>query len=210
MWESRVAPLTGVLFGLLLAASFVVDSNTDFMPPASEVVTYLEGRALRIISGAYLRLLAAAALLWFSASLYRSTRVLDDDNGRLSVLSFGGGVFAAALIAAGATAMVTAAERMWVVGEIDAGAATALYDLAGIAIGNGAPLGLGVMILATAAARLRADRGNLWVGWAGIGIGVGLLSPFAWVMLALALVWVPATGISIYRDQAALAPSEVS
>jgi len=210
MWESRVAPLTGVLFGILLAASFLVDSNTDFMPPASEVALYLEGGDLRIVSGAYLRLLAAAALLWFSASLYRSTRGFDDDNGRLSVLSFGGGVLAAALMATGSMALVAAAERMWVVGEIDAGAATALYDLAGIAIGNGAPLGLGVMILAEAVARLRADRGNLWVGWAGIGIGLGLLSPFAWVMLALALVWIPATGISIYREQAAVAPSAVS
>jgi len=202
MWESRVAPLTGLLFGLLLAASFLVDSNTDFMPPADEVVAYLGDGPLRIMSSAYLRLLAAAALVWFSGSLHKSMGRLDDDQGRLSLLAFGGGIVAAGLMAFGAAATVAAAERVWVVGRIDPGPAASLYDLAGIAIGNGFPLGLGVMIGAAGIAQLRTEGGARWVGWSGIGIGLGLLSPYAWLALALALVWIPSAGVWMYREQA--------
>lgn len=201
MWESRVAPLSGVLFGTLLLASFLVDANTDFMPPEDEIVAYLADGPLRIMLGAYLRLLAAAALVWFSGSLYKSIRLIDDDNERLSLLAFGGGVFGAALIAVGAVAIVAAAERMWVVEAVDAGAAAALFDIAGIAIGNGAPLGLGVMIGAAGIASLRTPGQYRWTGWSSVIIGLGLISPYAWVILAVVLVWVPAAGLWIYRAQ---------
>ena len=202
MWESRVAPLSGLLFALLLAASFLLDSNTEFMPPPDGVVTYLGDGPVRIMSGAYLRLLAAVTLIWFSGSLHRSMGRLDDDRGRLSLLAFGGGIVAAVLIAIGAAATVAAAERIWVVGTIDPGAAAALNDLAGISIGNAAPLGLGVMIGAAGIAQLRTASGARWPGWAGVGIGLGLLSPFAWLVLVLALVWIPVTGIWMYREHA--------
>lgn len=210
MWESRTAPLSGVLFAVLLIASFLVDSNTDFMPPADEIVAYLTDGPMRVMSAAYLRLLAAAALIWFSGSLHKTIRGFDDDSGRLSLLAFGGGVLAAALIAMGAAAVVAAAERVWMVEMIDSGAAAALYDMAGIAIGNGAPLGLGVMIGAAGIARIRTKAGSPWIGWSSVGIGLGLLSPYAWVVLALALIWIPIAGLWMYREQSDSVPVKVS
>lgn len=199
MWEAKVAPLSGVLFGVLLIASFLVDANTDFMPPASEVVTYLEDGPVAVMASAYLRLLAAAAMIWFSGSLYQSIRHTDDDNGRLSLLAFGGGVTGAALIAVGAVAIIAAAERVWVVEAIDPGAAAALFDIAGIAIGNGAPLGLGVMIGAAGIAGLRTPGQPRWIGWSSVIFGLGLISPYGWIVFAVVAVWVPAAGVRIYR-----------
>lgn len=210
MWESRTAPLSGVLFAVLLIASFLVDSNTDFMPPADEIVAYLTDGPMRVMSAAYLRLLAAAALIWFSGSLHKTIRGFDDDSGRLSLLAFGGGVLAAALIAMGAAAVVAAAERVWMVEMIDSGAAAALYDMAGIAIGNGASLGLGVMIGAAGIARIRTTAGSPWIGWSSVGIGLGLLSPYAWAVLALVLIWIPIAGLWMYREQSDPVPVKVS
>lgn len=199
MWESKVAPLSGVLFGVLLMASFLVDANTDFIPPADEIVAYLEDGPLAVMTGAYLRLLAAAALIWFSGSLYQSIRYTDDDNQRLSLLAFGGGITGAALVAVGAIAIIAAAERVWVVETIDPGAAAALFDVAGIAIGNGAPLGLGVMIGAAGIAVLRTPGQPRWIGWSSVIIGLGLISPYGWIVLTVVAVWVPAAGVWIYR-----------
>ena len=108
MWESRMAPLSGVLFGVLLVGSFLVDPNTDFMPAADDVVAYLADGPLVVMTSSYLRLLAAAALLWFAGSLYKSLRQIEDDGGRLSMLAFGGGAVAAALMAVGAASIVAA------------------------------------------------------------------------------------------------------
>lgn len=199
MWESKVAPLTGVVFGLLLLASFAVDSNTDFMPAADEVVAHLSESPGAVMTSAYLRALAAAALVWFSGSLYASLRI-DENSVRLPALALAGAVVAATLTAVGAVATVAAAERIWITGSIDPGSAATLFDLSGIATGNGAPIGFAVMIGAAGTAWLKAGRGPRWAAWASVVLAVALLSPYAWVVLAAVIVWVPATGISVYRS----------
>ena len=198
MWESRVAPLSGVLFGVLLIASYLFDPNTDFMPPADEVVSHLESGPLRVMAGAYVRLLAAAGLVWFGGSLHRTMKRVGD--GRLALLSFGGCLVAASLIAVGSTASVAAAERVLVNETIDPGAAAALFDMAGIATGNGAPIGFAILIGAAGIALLGAPGQRAWLGWISVVIALGLLSPYGWMFLAAVLIWIPAAGIWIYRS----------
>lgn len=207
MWESRVAPLSGVLFAVLLIARFVVDGNTDFMPPEGDIVAYLEEGPVRVMTAAYLGLLAAGALLWFTGSLRKHLGTLDDDSGRLGSLAMGGGVATAAVLIVGAVAIIAGAERVWVVGSIEPGASAALFDLAGIAVGNGAPIGLGVLVGATGVAMLRSRLSPAWTGWASVLIALGLISPFAWIVLAGVVVWIPATGIWIYRAESVKSPA---
>lgn len=209
MWESKVAPLSGVLFALLLLARFAVDGNTDFMPPEGDIVAYLEEGPVRVMTAAYLGLLAAGALLWFTGSLRKHLDTMDDDGGRLGSLALGGGIAAGTVLVVGGVAIVAAAERVWVVGSIEPGASAALFDLAGIAVGNGAPIGLGVLIGATGVALLRSDHLPDWPGWASVLIALGLVSPYAWIVLAGALLWIPAVGIWIYRAEPAKAPAVV-
>lgn len=199
MWESKVAPLSGVLFGLLLIASYLVDPNTDFMPPPEEIVGHLQDSPLLVMLGGYLRMLAAAALVWFAGTLYQSMKPLGE--GRLAMLAFGGGVMAASLIVIGSAATVAAGERIFVTDSIDPGSATALIDLASIAIGNAAPIGFAVLIGAAGTALLAAEGPNRRIGWVSVVIALGLLSPYGWVLLAATLVWVPAAGIWLYRSE---------
>lgn len=209
MWESRVAPLSGVLFALLLIAGFVVDPNTEFMPPEGDIVSHLEEGPVRVMTAAYLGLLAAVALVWFSGSIYKSMRRIDDDGGRLSALALTGGVFASALLAVGGVATVAAAERVWIAGSIEPGAAAALFDISAIAIGNGAPFGLAVLIGAAAIASLRTEGQYRWTGWVSLLIALGLVSPYGWAVLAVALLWVLVAGIWIYRTESTTMSLEV-
>lgn len=199
MWETRVAPLSGVLFGVLLIASYLVDPNTDFMPPPGEIVSHIQEGPMSVMLGAYLRMLAAAALVWFAASLNQSIKRLGD--GRLALLALGGGVMAASLMAIGSAATVAAAERMVVTDSIDPGAAAALFDLAGIAVGNAAPIGFAILIGAAGIAISKAREKNPWVGWVSIVIALGLLSPYGWLLLAAVVVWIPGAGIWLYRSE---------
>lgn len=197
MWESRVAPLSGVLFGALLVVSYLIDPNTDFMPPPDEVVSHLEDGPLRVMAGAYTRMLAGAGLVWFGGSLYKRLKRLGES--RLALLSFGGSVMAASLIAVGSVATMAAAERVLVNETIDPGAAAALIDVAGIATGNGAPVGFAILIGAAGIAMLGAPGQRAWLGWTSVALALGLLSPYGWMILAAVLVWIPMAGFWIYR-----------
>ena len=201
MSEMRLAPLSGVLFGLLLLGSFLITGNAEFMPPAQEAVMFYQTGPRRVMVGAYLMLLACGALVWFTASIFRSLQDREDDRGRLSVVAASGGGLAAAMLLLGATAAFAAAERTWIVGAIDPSAAATMFDFSGIAFGTAAPIGFGLLIGSTGLVVLRSGTVPRWVGWFSLLTALGLFSPFAWALVAITLVWVPAAGVWIYRTE---------
>lgn len=201
MRESRLAPLTGVLCVGLLVVGFVVDPNTDFMPAEVDVVARFTAHPLRVTIGAYLGLLAAASLLWFSGSVYADLRRQADDGERLALLAFGGGVLASALLVLGNVATLAAAERVRIHDIIDPGAAAALFDVSGIALGNGLPIGLGVLIGAAAFGAMRSPQSSRLLAILGLVIAAGLLSPFGWMVLAVGLAWIFIVSITMLRSE---------
>jgi hypothetical protein len=115
------------------------------------------------------------------------------------------------MLAFGSAAIVAASERVWITDTIESAAATSLFDLAGIAIGNGAPLGLAVMIGAYGVLSLRTGPRPRSIGWGSVVLALALLSPFAWAAVALTMIWVPAMGVAIYRSGARqLKPANVA
>lgn len=203
MWESKVAPLAGVLFAVLLVVGFIFDPNTTFMPPESEALAHVTSDHVQMMTSAYLSILAAAALLWFSGSVYKSLRDQDDDRGRLSVIALGGGAVASGLLTVGAACLLAAAERFNVAGSIDPAVAASLVDVSGIALGNGVPVGLAALIGAFGVARLRANPPSLWAGWVSVVVALGLISPVAWALLAPAMLWPAVVGVWLYRNEPA-------
>lgn len=197
MWETRMAPLSGALFALLLMAAFAVDTNTAFMPTELEVIDRLTHGPMRTIGSAYLGLLAAGALIWFSGSLHARARRTDE---RLAVIAMSGGSVGAATLIIGEVTTISAAERFMTSGSIDPSVAAALLDISNIAIGNGLPIGLAVMISAASICSLRAGQ-NRTIARAGVVTALGLLTPYGWaVLLVAALFWIPATGIAMSRS----------
>lgn len=160
-------------------------------------MAHLEDSSVWVTVGAYLRMLSLVALIWFSASANESIKRIGSP--RLGLLAFGGGTLAASLIAVGSVVTLATAERVTVTGSIDPGAATALSDVASVAIGNGAPLGFAVLIGAAGIALLTSFDERRWIGWAHVVIALGLVSPIGWLMLIAVLAWIPAAGVWIYR-----------
>jgi hypothetical protein len=198
VWESKVAPLTGVAFAVLLVLGSVIVGNYDFMPPAAEVAAFYAGAPLRIMAGSYIGILSAVALLWFSGSLYAFIRGIGEDRRRLALIAFGGGGFASAMLALGYLSTTAGAERAQYTGIDPVGAAT-LFDISSVAVST-AGMGLAVMIGAWTVATLRSPGQPRWVAWVSGLIALGLISPLGWALLVAGLVWVPLVGVSIYRN----------
>ncbi|MDX1468149.1 MAG: hypothetical protein R3258_02305 [Acidimicrobiia bacterium] len=200
MWEKRVAPLTGVAFAVLWLASSLLTADTfEFMPPASDIAEFLSSDAIRVMTGSYVGLLAAFALLWFSGSMYASIREIDGDTERLSFISGAGGVLAASTLAIGYLATLAAAERAWVHDSVDAGATAALADLTSLVVGNGATLGFAAMIAAASIPALRWSGAPRRIAIISLILALALISPYSWAVVALVLLWAPMAGIWIYR-----------
>lgn len=198
MSESRLAPLSGVVFVLLLGAAALVVQNFTFMPPAEEALELFEDR-WAIVGGAYLGALSAFFLLWFAGSLRSFLAASDSGETRLASLAFGGGVFAAAMVALSFVMLAAGAERLALGDGLSPDVATTILDLSGVITGNAAPLGFAAMLLATAIVVYRTKAMHVWVAWVSGLLALGLLSPVNWAFLFVPVIWVPAMGIALYR-----------
>ncbi len=203
MWESKFAPLSGVVAVGLLLASALIANNYEFMPPADEVAAFYSGSSVRIITAANFGLLAAFFFLWFGGSVYSA---LNDGDRRLAGLALGGGVFAAAMMDLGYLTMLAGAERAWLQPPVDPGTAATLFDLSGLFVGTGGALGLGVLIGAYGLARLRSGSGGA-ASWISILMALGLISPLGWAVIGAGVLWVAVVSIQLYRRQPIYQPA---
>jgi len=198
-WE-RFAPLTGVVFVVLLVAGVVVINNYDYLPPAGEIESFYEDNSTMISVGAFLTLLSVFFFLWFLGSVRSSLRVAERGTGRLSAVAFGGGVAAAAAMVVGYSATLAAAQRAGTTGGISADAATSLHDLAGVLVGNTAPVAFAVLVAAAALVALRTGVFPAWLAWVSVVLAVGLLTPLNYIFMGFALLWVLIVSILLFRQ----------
>jgi uncharacterized membrane protein len=78
-----------------------------------------------------------------------------------------------------------------------------MYDLYGQVLGQGFAITMAVFIGATAVVSLRTLMFPKWFGWVSALIAFGLLTPFAYAVLALVLVWLLVVSVWLYRRGAA-------
>ncbi len=150
--------------------------------------------------GAFLALLSVFFFLWFLGSVRSSLRVAEGGTGRLSAVAFGGGVAAAATMVVGYSATLAAAQRAGTTGGISADAATSLHDLAGVLVGNTAPVAFAVLVAAAALVALRTGVFPAWLAWVSVVLAVGLLTPLNYIFMGFALLWVLIVSILLFRQ----------
>ena len=210
MRESKLSPLAGVVFVVLVTGAVAWIGNTSFMPSADEALDMFSNRS-GVTGGAYLGALSAFFLLWFSGSLRSFLARAEGGTGRLAALAFGGGVFAAVCLALSFVILPAGAERFATAGGLDPIAATTLNDVSGMILGNAVPLGFAAMLLGTAIGAIRTRCLPAWAGWLSAIIAVGLLSPVNYIVLAGAVLWVAVVAVVLSRriGTAAEAPQPV-
>lgn len=199
MWEERVAPLSGLAFVVLFGAGVVIMGYYDFMPEPDQIVGFYSESPARLMTGAYVGMLASVFLLWFAGSLRRSIRSRAEGTERLAVIASGGAVFAAVMVVLGLVAISYPAERVMIHGSIDPGAATALFDLSSGLLGSALAIGLAAAVGGYGLAQLRDEKTPAWLAWTNLVLALGLVSPVNWAVIALGILWLPVVSVSMYR-----------
>jgi hypothetical protein len=197
-WE-RLAPLTGVVFVVLVIVAFIPlgGDTPDSHASAQKVADFYSKNTTREALAAYALALAVPFLVFFSSIVYRTLRTAGG-RGRLAAAAFGGGLLSAAGFAVAAAvhlALADAADK-----TSSAGAAQPLNVLDNDSF---IPFvaGLGILLLGSGLATLRYG-GSLprWLGWAGAIVGVAIFIPFVgFVAFALSGIWVVVASIVLYR-----------
>jgi hypothetical protein len=190
----RLARLSGIAAALLVVAGGLL-TNADYLPDPAEAKELYDDNTWGLRIGAYAMSLAAVLLVVHGAVLFES---LTGATGRVSPLvGIGGAGLAAALLLVQASLVLGGAGRGTVDGGIPEVEALALYDVAifGIAL----PVALAVHLLGTAVAWRSTRDFPAWFVWATLIVGVVLLVPEGFFLLPLALLWLIAVSVVLFR-----------
>lgn len=194
----KLAPLTGVLSAVLIMAGAAMFGVYEYLPSGERIQAILSQNPTRVSIAGYVGSISAFFLMWFAASLYKTLRQREDNAGRLSMLAFGGGIASGIALAIGFSALIASGARAGAEGGISSVEALTLYDLYGQVLGQMFAVTMAVFIAASGVVSLRRGLTQAWFGWGSILIAIGLLTPIAYVVLALVLVWLIGVSVWLY------------
>ena len=194
-WQ-RWAPLTGVVFVVVLVLSFLVGGETPSADDsATEVVSFYTDNEGEMFMSAFLAALAAVFFLFFVGHLTNVLRSGERAGTDISGVARAGGIVAAVgmLIFAGLT--FTLGD---VADELEPEAAQALnalnadffFPLAG---------GIATFLLATGLVAVRSRVLPPWLSWAALVIGVASFTPLGFFAFLASIAWVLVASIVLTR-----------
>lgn len=157
----------------------------------------------KVLVGATLAGLAAAAFLWFAGSLRAILRPAEGGAGRLSAVMFGGGVLGCGIMLLGALLGAEATYDLADHLNLEE-SATALYSAAGGIAFFGSAFAVGIVATAASLVMLRTGAFPKWLAiWglvAGILLVLGWATFFATFIAGIAgLIWIVVTSILAIR-----------
>ena len=215
-WE-RWSPVSGLVFAVSFLALFFLFFGPGELPAgadASQIAAYYHSRGPAGFLLMYSLIgLSGAALLWFAGSLRASLRLLEPAPGRLSDVAFGGGLAAAVLFLAGATALLAPFAVIINSQRTIDPTVYHLIDTMGFLVINLGLFGQAVQVIATSLVALRWGGLPRWFGWVGFLVAValvlnllyffGLFVWVGWVLLACGLLWARRSQTASHASRAA-------
>ncbi len=169
MRREWLAPLTGVLFVVLVVIGFVIAGEPpDAGDPAQEIIDHYTDNKDSVIIGAALGGLAAMFLVFFGGYLRKVLRAAEGEGGVLSAVAFAGTIIVAVGAAIDATISIALAESVEDIEPAAVQALQALWD------NDFIPLALGIelFLFATGISILRHRALPVWLGWVAIVLGI--------------------------------------
>ena len=193
----RLAPLTGVLFVILIVVAVVIGGETPSIEDDSpEKIAQFwrdndDEQGLSSAVGAW----ATFAFVWFAASVRSVLRAAEPGVGRLSALSFGGALIGAVGFLALLSIDFAAAESSDDVSADVLVTLTALDNNFFFAVA----VGFGLFFTSTGLLALRARLLPAWAAWLTMIIGVACITPIGFFALLAGLIWIVVMSIVLYR-----------
>jgi len=196
----RLAPLTGVVFAVLLAVTFILTWNTPGIHDSGlKVISYYKAHNGRLLLGNFLGAVSVGFFLFFVASLRSYLRQFPGAEGPsalalagATLLGVGGTIFSSLSFALGDAR-----------NSISPAAAEAINVLN---IDFFWPFTIGVAVFGIGIGLTIVNSGALpkWLGWVAFVLGVVAFTPVGFFSFIVFLPWSAAVGIMIYmrRDAA--------
>jgi hypothetical protein len=200
----RLVPLTGVLFVVLVFASFLIEGE----PPSAderprEIVEFYSDNEGQTIFAALLASLGAVALIFFAASVRRAMRRGEQAMGVLSMATLAGGAVAATGIATDSALRFALADKADEISPVAVQSLHAFWE----AFFFPMVVGIGTLILALSLGALRTRLIPVWLAWIGILIFVVFFTPAGFVAFLVSALWIIVVSILLWRQEPAATPS---
>jgi hypothetical protein len=200
----RFLPITGILFGVLLAlALWLTSKEPSDTASAKQVFAYWSthggGKMWLSILGLEL---AAVLLVTFGSALRAAIRSGEGATATYSSLVFGGAILAAMGFAT-TSILPAAAGRAAADKAAEPGAQTAVYAIEQLRSWDWLMWtpGLTVMLVAAGLGGLRAHALPRSLSWAAIVLGVAFFTPLGFFAFLILPPWMIVTGVVLYRRQ---------
>jgi hypothetical protein len=207
---ARYAPLSGVLFVVLVVVSIIVSGfdsvGTD--DSTQEVVDFWSDNDGQQIAAAIIGALAMVPFLWFLGVLRSTLRVAEGGTGRLSATAYAGGIVLVGFALVDSALQLAVADT---VGDVPAGVTQSLSVLYSDFF-LGFPIGFGTLMLATGLVLLRTRVLPTWLGWFALVLGIlAFFGPVGFFAFLVFLVWLVITSVMLYqRGEPTAAPPPVA
>jgi hypothetical protein len=193
-WE-RFAPLTGVVFFVLLAISFALSGNTpDTNTSTADTVSYWSSHDSRQIASAIIGTFSVIFFIWFGGSLRSVLLRAEGGEGRLSMIAFAG------MLTIGISGAIGGALTFTVADTVNDVPAEATQTLSVLSSDFFFPFlaGIALFMFATGICVLRHGGLPRWLAWAAIVIGVVSVTPIGFAGFLAVFVWVLVVSIVLY------------
>ncbi|HEV8297439.1 MAG TPA: hypothetical protein VGQ20_09080 [Acidimicrobiales bacterium] len=156
-----------------------MSGSPDFAGPPDEFLDYYTDHKSDIMVAAAFGVIAVLFLVWFLGSVSTMLRNAEGGDGRVAMIATIGGAIGAVSWLAGMCAWIMPALRIDEQGEVSSELATMFGDLSNILIGVAAPVGFGVLLLASAVLGFRVRAVPLWLAW--VSLAAGLVMEIPWI-----------------------------
>jgi hypothetical protein len=207
----RYAPLTGIIFVVLVVLAVIIGGETpDVDDSTVSVVKWWQDNDTSQIWANAIAGWSTIFLVWFGGSLRAALRRTEGEPGRLSVVSFGGALLMAAGLLAFASFGFAAADVADDVPDV----APAVIQTLSVLNSDFFLLvagGTGLFMIATGVAVVRFGALPTWMGYVAVVIGLAAVTPIGFFAFLATGIWIVIASVLLYqRGQPSAAPSAVS
>jgi hypothetical protein len=209
-WE-RWGPLAGVVFVVLFVVGLSMNNIPSADDSASKITSFYNdgGDRAQLIISSYLLWLAGLFFFWFIASLRARLIAVEGAPGRLTSITFGGGLVFIGLLMAAAACFASVAGDITFGGEDFVGVDGARFvpELGYPLLLIGGMFAAIAMIDAASVLIVRTGVVPTWIGYFGFVAAVALLFAGFFLPMIFLVLWVLFVSVAMWRAPAQPVPA---